>query len=79
MEPFTIPAESNLVEVTSAWTPVDTFKQYDCMNKLGSVHTMFWETDRSRSTFQIYCRDDGYFTWRDWPICLTGRRLFKPS
>ena len=47
-------------------------KEYECDNKVDNVHTMFWENDRSKSTFEIYCKDDGYFVWKDWPTCLTG-------
>lgn len=72
VEPFPIPEESNLIEVTQEWTPINTYKNYDCKNKIDSVHTMFWETDRSKSTFELFCNPDGYFTWKDWPTCLTG-------
>ena len=61
------------MEVTSNWTRVNTSKEYECDNKLETGHTMFWETDRSRSTFEIFCKDDGYFEWKDWPTCLTGK------
>ena len=61
-----------MVEVTTNWTRVNTNKLYECDNKLETGHTMFWETDRSRSTFEIFCKDDGYFEWKDWPTCLTG-------
>ena len=39
------------------------------------VHTRFGESDRTMSTFEIYCKPDGYFTWRDWEICIEGRAL----
>ena len=71
IEPFKIPDESNLEELTSDWTPINTNKQYQCKNTVDSVYTMFWETDRSKSTFELFCKDDGYFTWEDWPTCLT--------
>ena len=70
METFTIPAWTNLVELTSAWTPINSWKQYECAGKLGSRHTSFWETDRERSTFEIFCGSDGYYEWRAWPTCL---------
>ena len=70
METFTIPEWTNLVEVTSAWTPVNTWKQYECAGKVGSRYTRFWETDRERSTFEIFCGVEGYYEWRDWPTCL---------
>ena len=71
VEPFKIPDETNLEEITSDWTPINENKQYQCKNTVDSVYTMFWESDRSKSTFEIFCKDDGYFTWKEWPICLT--------
>ena len=70
METFIIPDWTNLVELTSAWTPVNTWKQYECAGKVGSRFTRFWETDREKSTFEIFCAADGYYQWRDWPTCL---------
>ena len=32
---------------------------------------MFWETDRTQNTFKLFCNPTGYFTWEEWPICLT--------
>ena len=71
VEPFQIPEETNLEEVTSNWTPINSKKQYRCKNQLDNVPRMFWETDRSKSTFELHCNPDGYFTWEEWPICLT--------
>ena len=71
VEPFKIPEETNLEEITSDWTPINENKQYQCKNTIDSVYTMFWESDRSKSTFEIFCKEDGYFTWKEWPICLT--------
>ena len=76
VEPFKIPEETNLEEITSEWTPINTKKQYQCKNTYISstntkVYTMFWEKDRSRSTFELDCMEDGYFVWEEWPICLT--------
>ena len=70
VETFTVPPHTNLVEVTSAWTPVNTWKQYECAGKVGTRYTRFWETDREKSTFEIFCAPDGYYQWRDWPTCL---------
>ena len=70
VHPFPIPANSSLEEISPAWTPVKTSKEYQCQGKEGERHTMFWETDRSRSTHQIFCREDGYFQWTDWPTCI---------
>ena len=73
VEPFKIPEETSLEEVTAADTPINTAKQYRCKDSWGSDHTprMFWESDRSQSTFEISCQDTGYFTWKEWPVCLT--------
>ena len=72
VEPFNIPEETNLEEVSSAWTEINRNKEYQCKNKIAGVPTMFWTSDRSRSTWQLPCRPDGYFTWAEWPICLAG-------
>ena len=86
VEPFNIPDETNLEEIVeltpiivdktnlqqlTEWTPIETYKKYQCKNTINGVYTMFWESDRTKSTFQLFCKDDGYFTWEDWPICLT--------
>ena len=71
VEPFKIPDYTDLEEVTSAWTPINQDKHYRCKNQIGNVATMFWESDRSKSTFEIPCNTDGYFTWLEWPTCLT--------
>ena len=71
VEPFKIPEETNLEEITSEWTSINENKHYQCKNTINSVYTMFWESDRSQSTFEIFCKEDGYFTWKEWPICLT--------
>ena len=72
VEPFNIPEETNLEEVSSAWTEINRNKEYQCKNNIAGVPTMFWTSDRSRSTWQLPCRPDGYFTWAEWPICLAG-------
>ena len=71
VEPFTIPDETNLEELTSDPTPINTKKQYRCKNQIGNVPTMFWESDRTKSTYDLHCYPDGYFVWQEWPICLT--------
>ena len=70
VEPFKIPAETNLLELTSDWTPVNAYKEYECKNKIDSVHSMFWKSDRSKSTFKLLCYPDGYFIWEQWPLCI---------
>ena len=77
VQPFLIPEDSFLEEVTSSWTPVGKDKDYRCQGtKADGTHTMFWETDRSKSTFKIRCLEDGTFNFKDlrtnWPTCLEG-------
>ena len=76
VEPFEIPDETYLEEVTSNWTKINEYKEYRCkgMKEDGS-HTRFWESDRSKSTFQLFCNPSGYFTYEEWPICLEGKSL----
>ena len=71
VEPFKIPEETSLEEVTSDWTSINTYKQYRCKNQVNGQPTMFWESDRSMFTFKLFCKPDGYYTWQEWPICLT--------
>lgn len=70
VKPFPIPPKTNLIELTSDWTPINDYKHYECKNRINSVHTMFWETDRSKSTFKLFCKPDGMFIWENWPTCL---------
>jgi hypothetical protein len=77
IQPFSIPEDSFLEELTSAWTEVGKHKQYRCQKmKQDGTHTMFWESDRSKSTFQMKCLPDGSFQFEDqrenWPTCLEG-------
>ena len=71
VHPFPLPPTSGLEELSSAWTPVNTYKEYQCQGRQGGRPTMFWQSDRSRSTHEMLCREDGYFQWTDWPTCLT--------
>ena len=71
VEPFLIPAETNLERLTDDWTPINTDKEYRCKNQVDDKPTMFWQSDRTQSTFQLRCKEDGYFTWQEWPVCLT--------
>ena len=63
-----------IVDSNLEWTPVNTNKEYECKNRLGNDHTMYWESDRSKSTFSIFCKADGFFDFvderRNWPTCL---------
>ena len=74
VEPFEIPDETFLEEVTSSWTKINEYKEYRCKGmKKDGTHTRFWETDRSKSTFRLFCNPSGYFTYEEWPICLEGK------
>ena len=75
VSPFPIPPGAHLEELTAAWTAVNTNKEYQCQGKEADTHTRFWETDRTQSTFQMFCRADGYYEWRDWPTCVEGEPL----
>jgi hypothetical protein len=86
--PFTIPEDTFLEEVTSAWTLVGEDKLYRCQGmKSDGTHTRFWETDRTKSTFQMKCMPDGSYQFEgkreNWPTCLEGEqnktKLFKPN
>ena len=69
------PEDTNLRELTSSWTPINTRKEYDCggLQEYGR-YTGFWQTDRSKSTFDILCKPDGLYDFVDergnWPTCL---------
>ena len=76
VEPFKVPDESNLEEITDAWTAVNTHKEYRCKGQIDGSHTRFWESDRTKSTFEIFCKPDGYFTWKDWPTCIEGKTSY---
>ena len=77
VEPFPIPGDTLLEELTSNWTRVNTSKEYQCQGVAeDGVHTMFWESNRSLSTFSMFCKPDGQFLFEDerenWPTCLEG-------
>ena len=72
VEPFNIPDYSQLEEITSNWTKVEEYKHYQCKGTSNGVYTRFWESDRTQSTFKLYCKTDGYFVWQDWPTCIEG-------
>ena len=80
VDPFSIPADTMLEEVTPAWTRVNTSKEYRCQGRdHDGVHTMFWESNRSLSTFSMLCQPDGHFLFENirgnWPTCLEGLDL----
>ena len=74
--PPTVPEDTNLEDVNPAWTPIGGSKQYNCTGWTNVTHTHFWQTDRTRSTFEILCQVDGTYkidTERSsWPTCLEG-------
>ena len=78
IQPFPLPFDTFLEELTSDWTAVDQQKEYRCQQKQGDVPTMFWESDRSKSTFSMTCLPDGTYEFDDirenWPTCLQGRK-----
>ena len=79
-KPFPIPYSTLLEEINSAWTPIKETKKYQCKDQKTdgnfNIHTRFWESDRSKSTFEILCKEDGSFDFdndRDsWPTCIQG-------
>ena len=75
IRPFSIPADSYLEEAESAWTPVGEDKEYRCKGLTADgVHTRFFDSDRSRSSFSMHCRADGTYEFVDtrsnWHTCL---------
>ena len=78
VDPFPIPDDAFLEEITSNWTRVNTSKEYRCKGMLeDGQHTRFWESDRSISTFSLFCKHDGTFqfenTRKNLPTCLEGK------
>ena len=72
--PFPIPEDTFLKEVSNEWTLVNQKKQYECLGKQGETHTRFWESDRSKSTFEMLCLADGSYSFdnlrESWPTCI---------
>ena len=79
-KPFSIPSDTFLEELTSDWTYVKETKKYQCKDQMTvgdqTFHTRFWESDRTRSTFEILCKEDGSFDFDNqrssWPTCIKG-------
>ena len=78
--PFPLPTDTYLEEITNAWTDVDSKKEYRCQNNSDGVAAMFWQTDRTKSTFSMVCKPDGTYDFNgareNWPTCLTGGRIW---
>ena len=77
VQPFVIPEDSFLEEITSDWTEVGAKKEYRCQGmKADGTHTRFWESDRTKSSFEMLCLPDGSYKFVDkrdnWPTCLEG-------
>ena len=80
ISPFPIPEDAFLEEVTSNWTRVNNSKEYSCQGMTeDSTPTRYWESDRSKSTFSMFCLPDGNFEFKNirenWPTCLEGNFL----
>ena len=78
VDPVPIPKDTNLEEVTSVWTRVNTSKEYLCQGReQDGRHTMFWQSNRSLSSFSMFCQPDGQFLFENiranWPICMEGK------
>ena len=81
IEPFPIPADTFLETISPEWTPIKTNKKYRCQGmKEDGNHTMYWESDRSKSTFEMLCLEDGTFQFvnerGNWPTCVIGKCHF---
>ena len=74
--PPTVPVDADLEDIEPGWTPIGKSKQYNCTGWTNETHTRFWQTDRTKSTFEIMCQTDGMYkidTERSsWPTCLEG-------
>ena len=77
VRPFPIPEDTQLEELTATPTAVTHTKNYQCKGKKADgTHTRFWESDRTKSTFEILCKPDGSFDFDNdrssWPTCIEG-------
>ena len=74
VRPFDIPSDSYLEELTSQWTPIREFKEYQCQGVINGKPTRYWESNRQNSGFKIYCSSEGIYdfvnTRANWPTCL---------
>ena len=79
-KPFQIPFDTYLEEIESNWTMVTQTKKYRCKGRRSDgTHTRFWESDRTKSTFEILCQTDGSYDFdsarSSWPTCVEGKEL----
>jgi hypothetical protein len=77
IEPFSLPYDTFLEEDSSSWTLVTDMKKYRCKDqKIDGNHTRFWESDRTKSTFELLCKPDGSYAFDNkrssWPTCIKG-------
>ena len=58
----------------SQWAEVEGFKRLRCKgSKEEFNHTMFFESDRSKSELLLECLENGAYAHVDeWPVCLQG-------
>ena len=74
VDPFSIPNDTYIIEVDSAWTPINSSKWYECADKFNETHTRYFETNRSITSFSMMCMEDGSFNFvnerENWPTCL---------
>jgi hypothetical protein len=74
--PYPVPGDTALEALTAAWTLVGEEKEHRCQDPIGGVPTMFWEADRTKSTFSMTCLSDGTYEFKDirenWPTCIQG-------
>ena len=77
VDPYKIPLITSLEETSLAWTKINTNKEYRCSRINNGVHTQFFQSDRSKSSFVMRCLANGKFDFvndtGNWPICLEGK------
>ena len=77
VDPYEIPENTSLEVSFDDWTPIRTEKEYQCSGMTESIHTKFFEYDRSKSSFGMRCLDNGTFLFNNetqhWPICVEGK------
>ena len=74
-----IPTTTNLEEADDHWAKVGKTKTLRCKGiKEDLNHTMFFETDRSKSEMLLDCLENGsYAHVEEWPVCLQGDQCWQ--
>ena len=74
-----IPTTTNLEEADDHWAEVGKTKNLRCKGiKEDLNHTMFFETDRSKSEMLLDCLENGsYAHVEEWPVCLQGDQCWQ--